>query len=79
MGAFVHYQRVPRVLGAQSQYGDVQREHHLGVGVLRPDLVLRDQVGGETRWLLIEAKGGRATFDARCHRDAWRRKAESRC
>jgi hypothetical protein len=76
----IDYQRVPRTLGAQSQYGDVQREHRLGVGALRPDLVLCHQVGGETRWLLIEAKGGErsvdqsaraATFDLLAYRAAF--------
>src|SRR5205823_4784189 len=59
----IDYQQVPRPLSTDSHYQDVQRDHEIGVGALRPDLVLRYENGTDARWLLIEAKGGEASVD----------------
>ena len=54
----LYYQRTPQRLAKDSHYASVQRAHSLGVGGLRPDLVLRRPARGDDQWLLIEVKGG---------------------
>jgi hypothetical protein len=54
----VYYQHAPNELAKGSIYGEVQQAHAFsGVGLLRPDLVLRYSANGHVRWLLIEVKG----------------------
>lgn len=57
--AELSYQSTPAALSAGSLYRKVQTEHEFSaVGGLIPDLVLRITTGDDTRWLLIEVKGG---------------------
>jgi hypothetical protein len=59
----IDYQQVPRSLGSHSRYREIQHDHRLGIGALRPDLVLNYDNGADTRWLLVEAKGGERSVD----------------
>ena len=55
----VRYQATPSTLSAGSRYRDVQAAHgFLSTGGLIPDLVITTTAHHETRWLLIEVKGG---------------------
>ena len=54
----VSYQRTPRLLSTPSDYRSTQQAHGIKPGGLRPDLVIRTSGGGQTRWLIVEAKGG---------------------
>jgi hypothetical protein len=55
----VFYQAAPRALSAGSLYREVQTAHGFSsTGGLIPDLVIKTTSNGETRWLLIEVKGG---------------------
>lgn len=55
----LYYQSAPRPLALGSLYSAVQKAHHFeNTGGLIPDLVARLKVGPETRWILIEVKGG---------------------
>jgi hypothetical protein len=52
------YQATPKELSRGSVYRDVQRDHQLKPGALRPDLVIKIRSRHEVRWLLVEVKGG---------------------
>jgi hypothetical protein len=52
------YQATPKGLSRGSVYRDVQHDHQLKPGALRPDLVINVRRNDVARWLLIEVKGG---------------------
>lgn len=52
------YQATPKDLSRGSVYRDVQRDHQLNPGALRPDLVIKVSRRDQARWLLVEVKGG---------------------
>lgn len=54
----ITYQAVPRSLRRGSAYRTVQAKHGISTGPLRPDLVLLHRHGGQTRWIIVEVKGG---------------------
>lgn len=55
----VFYQATPGALSAGSRYHEVQAAHDFSSsGGLIPDLVIKISSNGETRWLLVEVKGG---------------------
>jgi hypothetical protein len=55
----VFYQASPGALSAGSRYREVQAAHDFSsTGGLIPDLVIKTTANDETRWLLIEVKGG---------------------
>lgn len=55
----IFYQAAPRALSVKSIYREVQTSHGFSsTGGLIPDLVIKTFANGETRWLLIEVKGG---------------------
>jgi hypothetical protein len=55
----LYYQRAPAGLAAGSYYSEIQKAHLFqSTSGLIPDLVVRLRVGGTTRWLLVEVKGG---------------------
>jgi hypothetical protein len=56
----VFFQRsLARVAGVASSYASVQRSHSFArASQMIPDLVLRHETGGRTRWILLEVKGG---------------------
>jgi hypothetical protein len=60
----IGYQMTPRALSANSIYREVQRNHAITPGGLRPDLVIRYKNPlSDERWLLVEAKGGERAVD----------------
>jgi hypothetical protein len=55
----VFYQATPGALSTRSRYREVQSAHGFpNTSNLRPDLVIKMTTNGQTRWLLIEVKGG---------------------
>jgi hypothetical protein len=55
----VFYQAAPRALSVGSRYREVQTAHGFSsTGGLIPDLVIKTTSNSETRWLIIEVKGG---------------------
>jgi hypothetical protein len=55
----VFYQAAPSALSAGSRYREVQAIHDFASsGGLIPDLVIKTTANDETRWLLVEVKGG---------------------
>lgn len=55
----VFYQASPSALSAGSRYREVQAVHEFSSrGGLIPDLVIKTTAHSETRWLLVEVKGG---------------------
>ncbi len=78
----VIYQSPPRALSRGSRYGAIQYRHEITPGALRPDLSIWHMSNEQTRWLVVEVKGGKrpvvesaraATRDLLAYRSAFSR------
>ena len=54
----IYYQHAPKPLSTGALYDQVQHEHRLAVGQLRPDFVIKLRGPTAERWILVEVKGG---------------------